>query len=217
MEKLYFLKDKSKSIGPLTKLELARKVKYKSDLIWMEGYENWVAITEVPEFHDLVLSLPERKNWNVDFLQKFYSRINKRYLYAFILTGIITTSMATVVSVNLQNKKREAHIIELKRDFKNQFYSNRRKVMEKGIAKIRRNRNLSVKNLMVDLKNKRWSLQNDLQYAIERLNQAKEFHFLRTREERAREVANASQNILYLESEIEEIDEKINKLKNNVK
>jgi hypothetical protein len=195
---LYYLHRHGDRVGPFTREELKTQIKSRKDIIWSEELVNWTPLNQVVELADVCHAIPPEYIENTEDSNSGFNLsewIHRNYrviavvlvLFIFYMIFIEVPRREEIASKQRAIARYEAEL-KLKELERIEQIKEVQKQAEISAARVK----LSELNVALSM-------------ASDRYARAKEFHFLRTSDERERDLRNAMTEIERIEAKRSEM------------
>ncbi|PKH68990.1 hypothetical protein CXF59_01570 [Flavobacterium sp. ALD4] len=228
----YYLHDGTILNGPFTLDELKAKKITKITSVWCEGMEDWKHAGKVEELKKTLFSTPPpirsfvapptgSENDYITEIKKF-ARLNKKTL--FLVGGMVVLIIGTLIF----NSILESRSLKLKeRNNRTEYNNNQYKIQQKEIEdqksfiaeqqrieleRIEKERKLTINDRLSEIKNLLAATRSNLNNSKYELNDAQEFQFLRSNEEREDDISAVENNIIRWRNEIAQLEKEMSLL-----
>jgi hypothetical protein len=230
--KTYYLHNGSENEGPFDFEELKSKKINRTTPVWREGMEDWKTAGEVEELKSILETVPppiksftttrsipeeQKKEKN----PKILGLTKNNFL---LVTGIFVLVIGLLITNNLQeNRKTDLQQKNNLTEKNNQQYQLQQKEIQEQKDHIAEQERLEleraakeekqvINNRILEIKNSLSVNYSKLNNANTELNDATDFQFLRTADQRIEDIDLAQNNIKYLKNEIAVLEKELDLL-----
>ncbi|MFM6952586.1 MAG: DUF4339 domain-containing protein [Bacteroidota bacterium] len=199
----FFLIRQGERVGPYTREELKTQVKSRNDIIWSEQLVYWTPLNKIIDLADVCQAIPpdyveENTESHSGFNLSEWIHRNYKVISVVLVLFIGYMIFIEVPRRNALIEKEQA-IVRYEKD-----------LHEKELQRIEQMKEQQKQAEIASARVKLSELNVALSMANDRYAQAKEFHFLRTPEERDRDLRNAMIEIERIEAKRNEVLKVIN-------
>lgn len=230
--KIYYLHDGNENKGPFTFEELKSKNITRTTPVWCAGMEDWKTAAEVDDLKSLLATVPPPikpfmtfpSNEEVQKKIKNHNILGLSRSNFFLACGVLVLVIVLLITNNLQeNRKNSFEQKNNQTEKNNEQYQLQQKEIQEQKKRIAEQESLeleraakeekqNITNRILEIKNSLSVNYSKLKNAKIELNNAADFQFLRTPEQRMEDIDLAQNNIAYLKNEIATLEQEINLL-----
>ncbi|MFQ3174235.1 MAG: hypothetical protein ACI9WT_000924 [Flavobacterium sp.] len=227
--KTYYLHNGNENEGPFDLEQLRSKIINRTTPVWSAGMEDWKRAGEMEDLKSILASVPppikhsittpsgpedKKKGEN----RKILGLTKKNF---FLVTGVLVLVMGVIITDYLQaNRKTDFEQKNSLTEKNNQQYKlqqieiqeQKNRVAEQESLEMERaakEEKLAINNRILEIKNSISVNYDSLRKAKNALNDAAEFQFLRTTDQRINDIDLAQNNIEYLKNEIAALEQEL--------
>lgn len=197
----YYLIQYGERVGPYSREELKTKVKSRTDKVWSEELVIWTPLNQVVELLDVCHSIPPDFNEDLNHREFNLSEwLHKNYK---IVASLLVLFILYIIFIEVPRREE----ISLKQQAIAKYEAELKAKEQERIELIKEQQR---QEEITSAKAKLSELNVALSVANDRYARANEFHFLRTSEERERDLKNALTEIERIELKRSELLKIIN-------
>ena len=188
----YYLIQYGERVGPYSREELKAKVKSRKDIIWSEELVVWTPLNEVIELTDVCHSIPPDYQDETNLEQTGFSLFSWIHNHYKIIATVLVLFILYMIFIEVPRREE----IALKKQAIDRYEAELKAQEQERIELLKQQQRQAE---IASARAKLSELNAELSVANDRYARANEFHFLRTSEERERDLKNAMMAIERIE------------------
>lgn len=228
----YYLHDGTTDSGPFNFVELKEKKITKTTSVWCEGMEDWKDAGDVEELRKILFSTPPPiKSFVTPSANSITRSLNEVQSFASANKTLLFIGLGTfvlIIGTLIFNTILENRTLKLEERNNQTEYNNKQyKIQEQEIEdqknfiaerekieleRVGKERKLAINSRLLDIKNLLAVTHSNLNNSKNELNDARDFQFLRTNNEREDEISSIANNIVFWRNEIEKLEKEMSML-----